>query len=107
MKYFAATLSILLVLAASIVPLQASIDPVWSGESMLIEEPVLLLAGNRRKERRDDRQDCRQEEGLAGKDKRDCKHGDDDDDQADDSDDAADADDDADDADDDADDDED
>jgi len=39
-----------------------------------------ILADNRRKERRDDRQgdrddkqDCRQEEGLVGDDKRECK----------------------------------
>ena len=40
----------------------------------------IILADNRRKERRDDRgdnrddkQDCRQEEGLVGDDKRECK----------------------------------
>lgn len=43
----------------------------------------LILADNRRKDRRDDRQenrddkqDCRQEEGRIGKDKRECKQGD-------------------------------
>jgi len=42
----------------------------------------LIVADNRRKERRDDRgdnrddkQDCRQEEGRVGKDKRECKQG--------------------------------
>lgn len=40
----------------------------------------ILIADNRRQERRggrqdrrDDKQDCRQEEGLVGDDKRDCK----------------------------------
>jgi hypothetical protein len=51
----------------------------------------LILADNRRPERRDDRQDnrddkqdCRQDEGLVGDDKRDCKQenrGEDDDDE--------------------------
>ena len=51
----------------------------------------LILADNRRPERRDDRQDnrddkqdCRQDEGLVGDDKRECKQenrGEDDDDE--------------------------
>ena len=43
----------------------------------------LIVADNRRKDRRDDRQenrddkqDCRQDEGRIGKDKRECKQGD-------------------------------
>ena len=52
-----------------------AIDGISAGAS-----DNLILADNRRPERRDDRQDnrddkqdCRQDEGLVGDDKRDCK----------------------------------
>jgi len=67
-------------------------DDVDDG-SITVSNTDLIVADNRRKERRDDRQDdrdekqdCRKEEGLIGKDKRECKQdnrGDGDDDEGD------------------------
>ena len=54
-------------------------DDVDDGSSA-VNESELLVADNNRKERRDDRQgdrddkqDCRQDEGRVGDDKRECK----------------------------------
>ena len=54
-------------------------DAVIDGATAL-DDADLIVADNRRKERRDDRQedrddkqDCRQEEGRIGDDKRECK----------------------------------
>jgi hypothetical protein len=55
-------------------------DDVNDGLSAVSNGDPIMLADNRRKERRggrqdnrDDKQDCRQEEGRIGDDKRECK----------------------------------
>jgi hypothetical protein len=60
-------------------PVQSNTDGIWEDGSNAVAEPM-LLADNRRKDRRDDRKgdrgdrrDCRQDEGVVGKDKRECK----------------------------------
>jgi len=55
-------------------------DDVNDALSSVSKDDPIMLADNRRKDRRDgrqenrdDKQDCRQEEGRVGDDKRDCK----------------------------------
>lgn len=67
-------------------PLQASVSNSLGSPSMGDVSPVILMAATRSKDRRDNRQedrgrqdnreerrDCRDDEGVVGKDKRDCK----------------------------------
>ncbi len=68
----AAAVSALLGLGAIAPAIQAT-EGIGQPDS---EAPLILAQTQgmeRRQDRRDNRQDCRQEEGLVGKDKRDCK----------------------------------
>ena len=73
-------------LVGSTAPLQANVSLTQSSMSDSIELRTVVLADTRSKDRRENRQDdrgrqddreerrdCRDEEGVVGKDKRDCK----------------------------------
>jgi hypothetical protein len=74
----AATVALLAGLTAGLGPANATtMVQAAPSTSQADAQMPLMLAGTagmeRRQERRANRQDCRQEEGLVGKDKRDCK----------------------------------
>jgi hypothetical protein len=74
----AATVALLAGLAAGLAPANATtmVQAAPSTSQADAQMPLMLAATDgmeRRQDRRANRQDCRQEEGLVGKDKRDCK----------------------------------
>jgi hypothetical protein len=79
MKTLLVALTVVAILGIAVIA-----DSNLNGRSALESVDSAILADNNRKERRDDRQgdrdekqDCRQEEGRIGDDKRECKHEDD------------------------------